>query len=247
MQSPHFHDAMLLAQEQCVYQTQGLSDAIQFLASTFQQQQQLQLQQQQLLFSEYIHCDDESATISGGDGAWNNSLLFQKDSLGYHDLSHVSPEATILELSEFDLLPDSKESSSCNSFVSDQPLTPHDITSPPSSPITETIISPSPPVPCQPASEQSMKLHRTKKSNSSCKKRIPSPPSSASSSNDDRLRKYECATCHKRFLRNQDLYRHEATHSKVKTFACQFGCGSAFTRSDALTRHMKGKRCMGNM
>ncbi|KAI8608629.1 hypothetical protein BC830DRAFT_1154531 [Chytriomyces sp. MP71] len=59
-----------------------------------------------------------------------------------------------------------------------------------------------------------------------------------------RSRDYQCGECMKWFLRRQDLRRHEVTHSKVKAFACPHGCGTTFGRSDALSRHLKARRCM---
>ncbi|KAJ3061035.1 hypothetical protein HDU98_003049, partial [Podochytrium sp. JEL0797] len=52
---------------------------------------------------------------------------------------------------------------------------------------------------------------------------------------DSRPRDFVCATCLGRFLRRQDLSRHEVTHNKVKMFSCPLGCGTSFGRSDALT------------
>ncbi|KAJ3090368.1 hypothetical protein HK100_007471, partial [Physocladia obscura] len=60
---------------------------------------------------------------------------------------------------------------------------------------------------------------------------------------DTRTRQYECATCHNRFLRRQDLFRHESTHSNARNFLCGFGCGAAFGRSDGATRHMRKRSC----
>ncbi|ORY48032.1 hypothetical protein BCR33DRAFT_714480 [Rhizoclosmatium globosum] len=59
-----------------------------------------------------------------------------------------------------------------------------------------------------------------------------------------RSRDYQCPVCHKWFLRRQDLRRHEVTHSKVKAFECPLGCGTTFGRSDALSRHLKARRCV---
>ncbi|KAI9352935.1 hypothetical protein BDR26DRAFT_209175 [Obelidium mucronatum] len=62
---------------------------------------------------------------------------------------------------------------------------------------------------------------------------------------DNRPRDFICATCHNRFLRRQDLNRHEVTHNRTKQFTCPLGCGTNFGRSDALTRHLKMKKCSG--
>ncbi|TPX74433.1 hypothetical protein CcCBS67573_g04298 [Chytriomyces confervae] len=60
---------------------------------------------------------------------------------------------------------------------------------------------------------------------------------------DTRPRDFQCTICQNRFLRRQDLSRHEVTHTRSKEYVCPFGCGSCFGRSDALSRHMKGRRC----
>ncbi|KAJ3061782.1 hypothetical protein HDU98_002329 [Podochytrium sp. JEL0797] len=39
----------------------------------------------------------------------------------------------------------------------------------------------------------------------------------ATTSSDQRPRSHECATCGNKFLRHQDLFRHESTHASVKT------------------------------
>ncbi|KAJ3064823.1 Transmembrane osmosensor, partial [Podochytrium sp. JEL0797] len=67
--------------------------------------------------------------------------------------------------------------------------------------------------------------------------------SSLSSSPDTRARDHECEICHARFLRHQDLFRHSSTHSGRKDFACLFGCGATFARSDAVTRHCRKRSC----
>ncbi|KAJ3124677.1 hypothetical protein HK100_011151 [Physocladia obscura] len=64
-------------------------------------------------------------------------------------------------------------------------------------------------------------------------------------SSDNRPRDFVCATCNNKFLRRQDLSRHEVTHAKTKQFSCPLGCGTYFGRSDALTRHLKTRRCSG--
>ncbi|KAJ3349671.1 hypothetical protein HDU83_000360 [Entophlyctis luteolus] len=67
----------------------------------------------------------------------------------------------------------------------------------------------------------------------------PTPPAAVA---DSRVRAYECATCLNRFLRRQDLFRHEATHSRSRIYVCPRKCGSSFARSDALTRHVRGSK-----
>ncbi|KAI9331370.1 hypothetical protein BDR26DRAFT_680351 [Obelidium mucronatum] len=63
-------------------------------------------------------------------------------------------------------------------------------------------------------------------------------------STGDRSRNFSCSVCGNSFLRKQDMQRHEATHSKVKQFVCPVkGCGFAFVRRDALSRHIKSRRC----
>ncbi|KAJ3384336.1 hypothetical protein HDU84_003025 [Entophlyctis sp. JEL0112] len=49
--------------------------------------------------------------------------------------------------------------------------------------------------------------------------------------------------CPNRFLRKQDMKRHEVTHNQIKDFVCH-NCGFGFVRRDALVRHVKSKRCM---
>ncbi|KAJ3232429.1 hypothetical protein HDU81_002981 [Chytriomyces hyalinus] len=60
---------------------------------------------------------------------------------------------------------------------------------------------------------------------------------------DTRPRDHVCAMCGNKFLRRQDLTRHEVTHSTVKQYACLYACGASFGRSDALGRHMKNGKC----
>ncbi|KAI8607358.1 hypothetical protein BC830DRAFT_1158966 [Chytriomyces sp. MP71] len=64
---------------------------------------------------------------------------------------------------------------------------------------------------------------------------------------DTRPRDHVCVICGNKFLRRQDLMRHEVTHSTVKNFTCLYGCGASFGRSDALGRHMKSGRCRAQM
>ncbi|KAJ3040152.1 hypothetical protein HDV00_011372 [Rhizophlyctis rosea] len=54
-------------------------------------------------------------------------------------------------------------------------------------------------------------------------------------------RSFHCPSCPKSFLRKQDLKRHEVTHAERRPFGC--GCGVRFTRSDALQRHVRARRC----
>ncbi|KAI8834824.1 hypothetical protein BJ741DRAFT_609266 [Chytriomyces cf. hyalinus JEL632] len=56
-------------------------------------------------------------------------------------------------------------------------------------------------------------------------------------------RNFVCTVCSKPFMRRQDLRRHEQTHLGVKAFSCPLGCGTNFSRSDALQRHLKARRC----
>ncbi|KAJ3349672.1 hypothetical protein HDU83_000361 [Entophlyctis luteolus] len=58
-----------------------------------------------------------------------------------------------------------------------------------------------------------------------------------------RIREFQCSMCPNRFLRKQDMKRHEVTHNQIKDFVCH-NCGFGFVRRDALVRHVKSKRCM---
>ncbi|KPV75766.1 uncharacterized protein RHOBADRAFT_14078, partial [Rhodotorula graminis WP1] len=49
--------------------------------------------------------------------------------------------------------------------------------------------------------------------------------------------------CGASFVRQHDLRRHERIHSDNKPFPC--GCGKAFARGDALTRHRARGICSG--
>lgn len=55
-------------------------------------------------------------------------------------------------------------------------------------------------------------------------------------------RRYHCPTCHKSFLRDQDLSRHGATHMAMheRPYQCvNEGCGKRFGRRDAALRHAR--------
>ncbi|TPX60344.1 hypothetical protein SpCBS45565_g07538 [Spizellomyces sp. 'palustris'] len=57
-------------------------------------------------------------------------------------------------------------------------------------------------------------------------------------------RNHVCDVCQRAFVRRQDLKRHKATHNTdFKPYECT-NCGTTFTRSDALHRHLKAKRCL---
>ncbi|KAJ3347921.1 hypothetical protein HDU83_001683 [Entophlyctis luteolus] len=58
-----------------------------------------------------------------------------------------------------------------------------------------------------------------------------------------RAREFQCSMCPNRFLRKQDMKRHEVTHNQIKDFVCH-NCGFGFVRRDALVRHVKSRRCM---
>ncbi|KAI9350134.1 hypothetical protein BDR26DRAFT_575751 [Obelidium mucronatum] len=58
-----------------------------------------------------------------------------------------------------------------------------------------------------------------------------------------RSREFLCSVCQKPFMRRQDLRRHEQTHLGIKAYTCPLGCGTNFSRSDALQRHLKARRC----
>lgn len=66
---------------------------------------------------------------------------------------------------------------------------------------------------------------------------------------------YKCGTCEKPFSRLKDFRRHELLHANTKKFHCGTrawnakgsGCGSGFTRKDALREHLKsvkGRACL---
>lgn len=69
----------------------------------------------------------------------------------------------------------------------------------------------------------------------------PSRVSSSSSPSLDAPRPHVCGVCQAAFHRNHDLKRHKDVHNDTKPFVCQ--CGRAFTRKDALKRHMFLKSC----
>ncbi|ORY52996.1 hypothetical protein BCR33DRAFT_711394 [Rhizoclosmatium globosum] len=97
-------------------------------------------------------------------------------------------------------------------------------------------------------SQPSLQLHQPQRRSST-----PGTPGSSTSTsilhktannqiNDTRSRDFQCSICLNKFLRKQDLKRHEATHGG-KEFVCPIGCGAAFARNDALGRHVKTGRC----
>ena len=68
-------------------------------------------------------------------------------------------------------------------------------------------------------------------------------------------RPFECSVCSTAFARQHDLKRHERLHLGEKRFVCRgaleaggkWGCGRAFSRVDALTRHLRsdlGSECI---
>ncbi|ORY38680.1 hypothetical protein BCR33DRAFT_853985 [Rhizoclosmatium globosum] len=56
-------------------------------------------------------------------------------------------------------------------------------------------------------------------------------------------RDFLCSFCGNKFIRKQDMQRHEATHEAKKYNCPVAGCGYSFARRDALARHMKSIRC----
>ncbi|KAJ3279074.1 hypothetical protein HK104_001792 [Borealophlyctis nickersoniae] len=57
-------------------------------------------------------------------------------------------------------------------------------------------------------------------------------------------RNHICEVCQRAFMRRQDLRRHRSMHmSGFKPWECDH-CHTTFTRSDALHRHIKAKRCL---
>ena len=53
-------------------------------------------------------------------------------------------------------------------------------------------------------------------------------------------KKFSCTYCHNRFLTNQDLTRHLATHSGVKNYKCTY-CDYAGVRQQHLTLHINAR------
>ncbi|OUM69315.1 hypothetical protein PIROE2DRAFT_30055, partial [Piromyces sp. E2] len=51
-------------------------------------------------------------------------------------------------------------------------------------------------------------------------------------------RPYVCSTCGAGFVRKHDLNRHEKVHTGVKNYKCPY-CDRAFSRNDALSRHLR--------
>ena len=72
----------------------------------------------------------------------------------------------------------------------------------------------------------------------------PATPTTTTGSNIYNLEKiHTCDVCSKAFLRRQELKRHSITHREdFKKFRC-VNCQRTFTRSDALHRHIKNRRC----
>ena len=64
---------------------------------------------------------------------------------------------------------------------------------------------------------------------------------STSSPSLDQPRPHVCGICQAAFQRNHDLKRHKDVHNDTKPYVCR--CGRAFTRKDALKRHMFLKNC----
>jgi hypothetical protein len=64
---------------------------------------------------------------------------------------------------------------------------------------------------------------------------------STSSPSLDQPRPHVCGICQAAFQRNHDLKRHKDVHNDTKPYVCR--CGRAFTRKDALKRHMFLKSC----
>ena len=69
----------------------------------------------------------------------------------------------------------------------------------------------------------------------------PSKAVSSSSPGLDTPRPHVCGICQAAFHRNHDLKRHKDVHNDTKPYVCQ--CSRAFTRKDALKRHIFLKSC----
>ncbi|KXS12812.1 hypothetical protein M427DRAFT_101034 [Gonapodya prolifera JEL478] len=52
---------------------------------------------------------------------------------------------------------------------------------------------------------------------------------------------YPCEQCDLKFSRKHDVVRHQSVHSGAKPHQCPHGCERAFSREDALNRHIKAK------
>ncbi|KAJ3068644.1 hypothetical protein HDU99_003143 [Rhizoclosmatium hyalinum] len=151
----------------------------------------------------------------------------------HDDLSFISPTEMQFSMDFSDI--DYFSLSACNTAIT-SPITPNFTQLPLSSPATSPILSSVTPIaPTSATTTKSTTTPETPK---------PSPSRTPRKSKDARPRNHECTICGQKFLRYQDVYRHQATHNAARSHVCPFGCGSKFGRSDALTRHMKGKRCM---
>ncbi|KXS12172.1 hypothetical protein M427DRAFT_59700 [Gonapodya prolifera JEL478] len=52
---------------------------------------------------------------------------------------------------------------------------------------------------------------------------------------------YACTQCDVKFSRKHDMLRHQAVHNGSRPHECPRGCDRAYSRADALMRHIRAK------
>lgn len=60
----------------------------------------------------------------------------------------------------------------------------------------------------------------------------------------DKLRKYKCETCQKRFLGNNDLRKHQRIHTNERPYICQ-QCNKCFRQAGSLKNHVVSQHSSG--